>query len=229
MKAVHWEDTEATSAYSVPDQVVDLVFDLRCRCLPVDHAYPLLHSLLDVLPWIADDGVGVHSIHGADSGNGWMRPENPQELLYLSRRTKLVLRLPAERVPDARTLSGRTLDVGGHRLSIEQANIRPLSAITTVLSRHVAIDEGDDETGFLQAAVDRLRDMGVRPKKMLCGRETRIATPDGGLRVRSLLLADLMPEESMTLQLRGLGPARPLGCGLFLGHKDVNAVKQKTD
>ena len=226
---MHWQDSESTPAYRLPDDVVDLAFDLRCRCLPIDHAYALLRSLLAVLPWIADDGIGVHSIHGADSGNGWMRPENPQELLYLSRRTKLVLRVPTRRVPEARALTGRTLEIDGHRLDVERASVRPLNAITTLLSRYVVIDAGNDEAGFLRSAVDRLQGMGVRPKKMLCGRALRIATPDGGLHVRSLLLADLTPEESLILQLRGLGPGRPLGCGLFLGHKDVNPVNQKNN
>ena len=66
--------------------------------------------------------------------------------------------------------------------------------------------------------------MGIRPRKMLCGIERLIRTPDGLLRTRSLMVADLSPDESVALQAEGLGPERALGCGLFLPHKDIQEV-----
>jgi CRISPR-associated protein Cas6 len=224
---VYWEDSQPP-IYPISDDVVDLAFDLRCRCLPIDHAYALFQNLSRVLPWISEPGVGVHPIHVADSGNGWMRPDRPGDLLHLSRRTKLILRLPRARVPDAVILTGRMLDIDGYPLGVEQAVVRSLTPISAIFSRYV-VSHGDDEGRFLAAAADQLRGLGVAPKKMLCGRETQIGIPNGEMRARSLLVADLAPQESMALQLRGLGPGRELGCGLFIGHKDINAVKQTLD
>ncbi len=82
-----------------------------------------------------------------------------------------------------------------------------------------------DEQAFLAVAVKQLGEMGIRPKKALCGMEKTIATPEGGVPTRSLLLADLMVDESVRLQQRGLGPLRQLGCGLFIPHKDVDEVR----
>jgi hypothetical protein len=82
---------------------------------------------------------------------------------------------------------------------------------------------------FMREAQSLLADMGIRPKKMLCGMEHVIATPDRNIRARSLMLADLGVEESVRLQQRGLGPGRTLGCGLFLPHKNINEVRPVQD
>lgn len=226
---MYWEEEKPTETFAVPDDVVDLAFDIVCRALPVDHAYALSQAVLAELPWLADEAnAGVHPIHVAESGNGWMRPENPDDLLHLSRRTKLLLRLPKARVDAARALSGKTLNVRGHALEIGKANVRPLVAIGTVFSRYVVIPGVSDETAFIEQSVHALRALGIKPKKLLCGREIQIAVPGETLQARSIMLADLSLEESIELQLRGLGPRRQLGCGLFIGHKDIDAVKQKT-
>ena len=86
--------------------------------------------------------------------------------------------------------------------------------------------DGLDETAFLQGALRELEALGVRPKKMLCGLEKIIATPEQPIHTRSLMLAGLKQLESVTLQQRGLGPRRLLGCGLFIPHKDIREVGQ---
>ncbi|MHB1529721.1 MAG: type I-MYXAN CRISPR-associated protein Cas6/Cmx6 [Acidiferrobacteraceae bacterium] len=223
---MYWKDTSAQES-TVPPDVVDLVFDISCRALPSDHAYDLWQTLQASLPWFVEEPeAGIHPIYGAESGNGWMRPDGPQALLYLSRRTKLVLRLPSRRTGDAGALSGRMLAIGAHRISIGAHTARPLNPLGTIFARHVATRSGDDEDVFLRQCMDELEGIGVAPRKMLCGREARIATPDGGVRTRSLMLAELTPAESIQLQLRGLGPWRQLGCGLFIGHKDIKPVKR---
>ena len=221
-----WQETQE-EVRAVPDDVVDIVYQIDCRALPVDHAWALSQAVRAVLPWLEDEPLaGVHPIHVADSGNGWMRPENANDLLCLSRRTKLVLRVPRERIDAAQTLVGRQLDVAGHALRVDKASLRPLSSITTIFSRYVVSAEGLDETAFLQAALHEMAALGVRPKKMLCGIEKVIATPEQPVHTRSLMLAELNQQESVTLQQRGLGPLRHLGCGLFIPHKDIKEVKQ---
>ena len=64
---------------------------------------------------------------------------------------------------------------------------------------------------------------------MLCGIERVLVTPERPIRTRSLMIAELTPPESVTVQQRGLGPLRQLGCGLFLPHKDIKEVKQALD
>ncbi len=49
--------------------------------------------------------------------------------------------------------------------------------------------------------------------------------PDGPVHTRSLMVADLSPDQSVHLQQIGLGPGRNFGCGLFVPHKGIKPVK----
>jgi len=222
-----WQETRKNETRAVPDDVVDIVYQIDCRALPVDHAWALSQAVRTVLPWLEEEpSAGVHPIHVADSGNGWMRPENAADLLCLSRRTKLVLRVPRRRIDAAQTLVGRQLDVAGHALRVDKASLRPLSPITTIFSRYVVSAEGLDEEAFLQTALREMEAFGVHPKKMMCGIEKYIATPGQPVHTRSLMLTELNQQESVSLQQRGLGPLRHLGCGLFIPHKDMKDLGQ---
>jgi CRISPR-associated protein Cas6 len=227
---VYWQENKPSEDYVIPDSVVDAVFGISCRNLPVDHAYALSQAIQTALPWFtAEADAGLHTIHGADSGNGWMRPEDPRALLQLSHRTKFLLRLPKQRLADAEALLGKTLDVAGHALRLDKLTVRPLSRITTLFTRHLVIAAGHDESAFLQHAMELFAALGIRPAKMLCGKMTTIALPAQSLQTRSLMVADLTVEEAVLLQQRGLGPERKLGCGLFIPHKDINEVRRKSE
>lgn len=228
---MYWEEDIVEENPQAPDNVVDLVYGIECRCLPVDHSFALSQAVQAVLPWLADEPVaGVHSIHVAASSNGWMRPENPSDLLHLSRRTRLTIRVPRHRIDAARALEGAQLDVSGQAMKVKAATVRPLSTLTTLFSRHLAANEKLlDEKAVLDWVAAELRQMGIKPRKMLCGTEHEIATPEGLVKVRSLMLADLEIEESIRLQEQGLGPYRQMGCGLFIPHKGIDDVRSEKD
>lgn len=213
------------------DEIVDAVFAITCRSLPVDHAYALSQAVQAVLPWFAEEPeAGLHTIHGAASASGWMRPEGQKELLQLSHRARLALRLPQRRLEDAAALLGCTLEVAGSAIRVDRLSARPLSRITTLFSRYVFMrNQESEETQFLAAASDALDALGIRASTMLCGRVTALATPGRTYQTRSLMLAGLTPEQSLELQRRGLGEERKLGCGLFIPHKDVGDLRSRED
>ena len=209
--------------------IVDAVFAIACRCLPVDHAYALQQAIEDALPWFAQEPrAGLHTVHGAASGSGWMRPEGADALLQLSHRAKLALRLPARRAEEAAKLVGRTLQVAGWPLHVEKMALRPLSRITTLFSRCVVLAAGE-EAAFVIAATAELGALGIKPATMVCGRVTPIATPSETFQSRSLMLAGLTREQSLLLQQSGLGAGRKLGCGLFIPHKDIGDLQSRPD
>ena len=223
---MHWhiEDDEDISHFVVPESVVDLQFNIECKLLPVDHAHALSLAVQQALPWFADDEVAaLHLIHGADSGNGWERPEASDDVIYLSRRTKLILRLPSERLDDAMSLIGQRLDVAGNLMVVKQATTRQMSVTSSLYSRYAAAAPGEGEELFLQRTVSELKGMGITVKKILCGKEHRLNTPEGDLVTRSLLVAELTFGDAITLQQRGVGAKshKKLGCGLFIAHKTV--------
>ncbi len=206
--------------------VVDAVFGIDCACLPVDHAWALSQAIQAVLPWFVDEPrAGLHTVHGAASGAGWQRPEGEHAQLQLSRRTKLVLRLPVHRMADASALSGRTLDVAGSAMRVGRLSARPLLRIASLFSRSVIFEGAADETAFVAAATEALRALGVEASTMLCGRDVTLSTPQGSYRTRSLMLTVATPAQSLALQREGLGGSRKLGCGVFIPHKDVGDLR----
>ncbi len=223
---MYWQDKPSRETYIVPDEIQDLSFRIRARCLPVDHAHALSCAIRRALPWFeAELDAGLHLIHVAESGNGWYRPADSEaEVLHLSRRTRLRLRLPKTRLDDARALRGARLNIGGHEICIGDATARPLSSLTTLFSRYVTTEENESESEFVQHSVALLQDMGVRVRKFLCGRQSSFAFPEGKIFVRSVMLSDLEVSDSVLLQQQGLGPGRKLGFGLFLPHKGIKAV-----
>lgn len=222
---MHWQvDEDDIDQYVVPDNVVDLQFSIDCKILPVDHAYALSTAIQQALPWFADDEIAaLHLIHGADSGNGWERPEGSDDIIYLSRRTKLVLRVPSERVDDALALSGQLLNLAGNPMAVGSATKRQLTVTTSLYSRHMVVEPGEDEDTFLLRIVNEMRGMGLHFTKVLCGKEHTLTGAEGVLFTRSLLVADLKFDDAITLQERGIGTKthKKLGCGLFIAHKTV--------
>lgn len=217
-----WQEEDDDAPFVTPDDILDVAFEIRCRALPVDHAEALHRAISEVLPWFAEEvRAGLHLIHGAESGNGWERPEDGDELLYLSRRTKLTLRLPKERLDQAESLSGRTLRVAGYDLTVGTAKSRRLSTHPALYARYVVCDGDEDEDSFLKRSVDELRAMELKFKKVLCGKMHTFRSAEGEVTTRSLFVADLPPEGAVRLQERGVGPGRQCGFGVFIPHKTV--------
>jgi CRISPR-associated protein Cas6 len=224
MSAMLGEDDSAVD--SVSGDIVDAVFAISCRTLPVDHAYALSQAIQAVLTWFAaEPHAGLHTVHGAASASGWMRPEGEGALLQLSHRTRLVLRIPERRMQDAAALTGRTLDIAGFPMRVGRMSPRPLLRIASLFSRSVIFEDSGDEAGFLAAAAKGLRALGVEASTLLCGRDVTLATPQRTYRARSLMVTVGTPAQSLALQRHGLGEERKLGCGLFIPHKDVGDLR----
>lgn len=221
-----WED-ESSQIAKPAEKVVDLLFNLEGREIPVDHAWPLAQALLEALPWLADEPLAsIHTIHVAGSQNGWERPEHS---LYLSRRTKLQLRIPKSRLEDAQRLCGKRIRLGGHDLGIGAAKPKSLNTLGTLFARQLVCKSGQSEHEFLSQTVQSLKDLGIPVRKALCGRLGQLRTADATLECRSLLLADLDSKSSLLIQEQGLGCHRLLGCGIFIPHKDIDPIQVHKD
>jgi len=66
--------------------------------------------------------------------------------------------------------------------------------------------------------------MNISVSKMICGKTGLIRTDAENIFTRSLMIADLKPDESVRLQKQGIGEGRNLGCGIFVPHKGIDAV-----
>lgn len=222
-----WQEDEDKSApYDIPEDVIDLSFNIKCKTLPIDHAWSLSQEIIKQLPWLEDHAIaGIHQIHVAESNNGWLRPDDEDALLYPSRRTKMSLRIPTEKVPDTETLTGKVLNINGHLLEIGKSKKRIFTNASVIFSRYILSDETEDENSFLQRMANEIQTKtSHKVKKMICGKSYSINTPQGPLKTRHLMIADLDSDTSIKIQQLGLGEGKQLGCGLFLPHKGIKSL-----
>lgn len=221
------EDDDKTEDQHSQNQVLDLSFAIRCKQLPLDHAWALQEAITQHLPWIkGQPQSGIHQIHVAESGNGWTRPDDVQnEYLTPSRRTRLILRVPKSHLEQAKTLSSKTLNIAGQALQVGNFKEKKLLNSTVIFARHIHSDTNESEPDFLQRMANEIFNLtSFKVKKMMCGKSHTISTPQGELFTRHLMIADLDNETSLALQKSGLGDYRGLGCGLFLPHKSIQTL-----
>lgn len=222
------EDEDKTLPYQAPDDILDLSFAIQCKQLPLDHAWALSQAVHAALPWFQnEDAAGVHTIHVAESGNGWLRPEDTtNQMLLPSRRTRMSLRIPKHRLQDTQILTGKTLNVDGYPLILGDAKEKTLVNSSVIFARYVLSDANEEEPVFLQRMAKEIHDIAdFKVKKMMCGKSNTINTPQGPLHTRHLMVADLDNDPSIRLQQYGLGGGRKLGCGLFMPHKSIKTLK----
>lgn len=206
------------------DPVVDLAFALHGATIPADHGYQLYAAISRHLPTIhGDEAVGIHPIRGQLVG---------QRRLALTRTSRLVLRLPATRIPEAIRLAGRSLDLDGAHLLVGVPSTRPLLAGPSLVSRLVVIRGFTEDEAFLDAVGRQLAALQIAGTASLVARTaTRPVEGRGGagpyvrrtLRIRdkevvgfAVWVNHLTEPESIHLQETGLGGRRRFGCGLFV-------------
>lgn len=188
------------------ETVVDLSFPIQGRTIPVDHGFALYGALSRVCPRLHDaTRVGVHRIRGKYAGGA---------LLGLSSRSSLILRLPADQIPDYLALSGKRIDVDGHELRLGVPNPFLLKPVTTLYAHLVTTRNGQDEARFREEVTRQLERLGVKGR-FIVGKRKTFTVHDKQVVGYSMLVTELTAEESIALQERGVGGRRKMGCGLF--------------
>ena len=217
-----WEEDEKILLKDT-SHMIDVAFHINCKTLPYDHAYELSKEIINRLPWMKDAKLsGIQTLHGPDSGNGWVRSEN--EEIFLSKRTRLILRVPRSDVIKTKSLEGKIIKVLGSEIKIGKSTTKSFLVVRDLICRFVLCDDSQDEEGFLSDVRNELKNHNVLIKKAICGK-TKNLTIDGNKKfTRSLMIADLSKEHSILLQDLGVGDGRLFGCGIFLPHKSIDAV-----
>ncbi len=226
-----WQEKPQEKRFETSDEVIDLCFKLECKTLPLDHAWSLSTALTEAAPWLKNtEFTAIHLIHGAESGNGWIRPDDTGNgLLHLPGRTRFRLRLNRNNLALADELIGLTLDITGHPLILKSYTTQLLVPQTTVFSRYIVNSDELSEDDFLLNIAPDIQALGINIRKMMSGLPHTFNTPQGIISTRSLMLSDLEKEESIRLQQHGLGDHQLLGLGIFLPHKGIAAVNEANE
>lgn len=226
---MYWQEDDKKNDVTNSDSVVDLSYRISCKQIPTCHAWELSQALYEALPWVKDEPeVGVHQIHGATSGNGWERPPDG-ELIHLSRRTRMQLRVPKTRVDDAKDLVGKTLDVDGYSVAVGDMTVKTIDPFATIFSRYIVVAPGMNEDDFLQWVFEDLKSREIQARKLLPGIAHAFEANGEKIETRSLMIADLDKTSSLSLQEVGIGAHRHMGCGIFVPHKGIKAVGETED
>jgi len=190
--------------------IVDLAFAvLAAEPIPADHGYHLYGALSRVLPQLHQtNGIAVHPIRGQQIGN---------RQLQLNDRSRLVLRADSDQIGPLLALSGKQLDVAGHRLRVGVPQVWTLRPLPAVRSRLVTIKGFLDAEAFAAAARRQLDTMSVSVEAQLTlGKRRTLRIKEKEVVGYEVLVEALTAEESLTLQDRGLGGRRHMGCGVFV-------------
>lgn len=199
----------------ITPEMVDMVFDLEGGTIPAAYSFALWGALIKHFPQLAQEkSVGVLPLRGTNIDGG----------LMLSKRSKLVLRLPATLTDQsAERLAGQQLDIAGHTLRMGAAKARPIQPYPTL---HAHLVTGtSDEVLFVEDIRKQMGVLGVSGN-LICGKRL---TFNGGQRSShgySLVLHDLKPEASLQLQYAGLGDDRQFGCGIFVHYKVITGLSE---
>lgn len=202
-----------------PPLIVDLAFPVTPGVVPLDHGYVLYSALARALPELHQaEWLAVHPLGGRRVGEG---------ALALTAGTRVILRIPADRIPTALPLAGKALQIGGHPFHLGAPTILPLEAAGSVFSRRVAIrltavpvtaESQIDLSLFKRAFELEAR----RQLDKLCGGGTLRVLNKRVLSVKAqsivtyaVQIDGLNETESLALQARGLGGKRRMGCGVF--------------
>ena len=192
--------------------MVDVAFEFSAGSLPPGFEWPLYRALVRAAPWLETTrSAAVHPLRATATEDGG---------LLLARRTRLVLRLPRERLCAASVFEGALLDLGaGVRATLGSGRLHVLEPAPTVYSPRVAT--GDADEGAFAGAVSReLAALGIR-RPIVCGRRSRVTLPDGDTTAFGVAVHGLGDEASLVLQRAGLGLGRAIGCGVFVPHKTI--------
>jgi CRISPR-associated protein Cas6 len=196
--------------------VVDVVFSVEGTSVPANHDWPLLRAVEGKLPWFAAEALaGIHPLRTVQTSYG---------IALLAQRAKLVLRLPAARLPDALLLQDAGFDVGGSALRVGKGNARTLRPSGTLSAHRVATDAGDD-AAFEADVARSLQRMGI-DCGFISGRRRQGTAGERNIAGFALTLHGLGMVDSLRIQCEGLGGDRRLGWGIFVPAKAIAGIQE---
>lgn len=193
---------------------VELSFGVIGTTLPADHGYGLYSAIAHLSPEIHEqESISIQTISGIPDRNG---------KIYLSDASILRIRLPVDRSSLGYRLAGKSLRIGQYSIRLGIPQVSLLQPSSKLRSRLTVIKGFQEPDSFLEAVKRQLDSFGIEgtaeiPKKLKgeSDRKTikikRFTVVGFGLKVSSL-----NEEDSLKLQILGLGGKHRMGCGIFV-------------
>ncbi|QDT27681.1 CRISPR-associated endonuclease Cas6 [Gimesia panareensis] len=198
---------------------VDLNFRLTAQDpVPVDHGYPLYAALSRLLPVLhQQNGIGIHPLQGQYLGDGQVA---------LRSDSCLVFRTHVEQVNELLNLTGKSIQLRRSTILIGVPQLKALVAEPILRSRLVVIKVKGrnaaqlDEKSFQTAVKKQLSACEVSSRSLVEIRRRRtLRIKEKTIVGYEVVLENLAEEESLQIQIQGIGGRRHMGCGLFKGYR----------
>jgi CRISPR-associated protein Cas6 len=198
---------------------IDLCFPVIGETLPADHGYGLYSALTHWNESIhALEGLSIQTITGIPDKQG---------KIYLTERSQFRMRLPHEKIPLVYSLAGKALTIGKHTIRLGIPQIYLLQPSANLKARIVVIKGYQEPESFLEAALRQLEKLDIQGTVVIPinqeGEAERKTIKIKQFTVVGFKLGifDLSEEDSIKLQIYGLGGKHRMGCGIFVPMKDV--------
>jgi CRISPR-associated protein Cas6 len=201
-----------TSEVDVPH--VELSFGVVGKTLPADQGYGLYSSIVHICPEVHNlQRISIQTITGFPDKQG---------KIYLSDHSRLRIRLPVDQIPIVYRLAGKSLKIGVHSIHLGIPKVFMLNPAPKLKARIVVIKGFQDPEPFLEAARRQLQALEITGTLNIPTHATgevdrkvikikRYSVVGFGLEI-----ADLNEEDSLKLQILGIGGKRKMGCGIFI-------------
>jgi CRISPR-associated protein Cas6 len=183
--------------------------------LPADNAYGLYSAISHVHAEIhARDDISIQSIAG--------KPYEPGKI-QLHCHSQLRIRIPydPETLGLILPLAGQKLTIGIHQIQLGIPMMSPLQPVSVLRSRIVTIKKFQEPESFLaaiQRQLDALEIAGIA--KIPLNKNGEIDRKAIKIKQYSVVgfgveISNLSDEDSIKLQIAGLGGKHKMGCGIF--------------
>lgn len=197
---------------------VDLSFSVMGKSLPIDHGYGLFSALAhwqEKLHYL--ESMSIAAITGIPT---------EQRMIQLTDRSRLLIRLPVDKVPLVYPLAGKSLTIDKHKIRFEIPQMNFLQPAQRLRSHLVVIKGYQEPESFLEAAQRQLEQLGIQ------GNLHILSKADGVPKRKSikvnqftvvgfgLEVTQLSDEDSLMLQRQGIGGKHKMGCGVFVPVKE---------
>ena len=200
---------------SIHNPYIELAFPIIGQSLPIDHGYQLYSALKYRLTKLKDwDDTSIKTISGK-------LDRNKRNEINLTERSKLLIRLPAEKVPFVYSFSGKYLTIGNHKIRLGIPEMNFLQPKSRLKANIVVIRRYEEPQTFLEAAQRQLNELNIQANIKLIINKNGFPKRKT-IKVKQTLIgfgieaSNLNETDSIILQEKGLGGKQKMGCGVFI-------------
>lgn len=207
---------------------IELCFNVIGSVIGADHAYDLYGAISRRCPALHGyEGVSIQTITGI--------PDRQGKIFLSNEKSYLKIRIPYDPglMSQTLSLSGKRLMIGQYPISLGIPKMFALKPAEILKSRIVIIKGFKEPEPLLEAAKNKLRMIGIdadalvplnvqgeadrktiKISKKIKGKEKSFTIVGFGL-----VVSELSPEDSIKLQILGIGGKRRMGCGIFVPYE----------